>query len=57
MMMSSSQNKGIHDTYSTSPTKEGKTTVVVAVMRGWPKDGYHHHRSNKRNEQNYAVTC
>ena len=26
---------------------EGKTTAIVAVMRGKPKEGYHRHRSNK----------
>jgi hypothetical protein len=40
MMMSSSQNKGLHDNYSTPPTKdpqEGKTEAVIAVMRGNPR--------------------
>jgi hypothetical protein len=32
---------------------EGKTTAVVAVMRGKPKDGYNHHHSNK---QHYKQT-
>ena len=26
---------------------EGKTTAIVAVMRGKPREGYHRHRSNK----------
>ena len=26
---------------------EGKTTAIVAVMRGRPKHGHHHQRSNK----------
>ncbi len=26
---------------------EGKTTAIVAVMRGKPKEGYHRHLSNK----------
>jgi hypothetical protein len=47
---SSTQNKEMHVNYST-PTKknppEGKTTAVVAVMRGKSKHGYHRHRSNK----------
>ncbi len=30
---------------------EGKTTAVIAVMRGKPKDGYHRHLSNKHYEQ------
>jgi hypothetical protein len=34
------------DTTSKNPT-EGKTTAVIAVMRGKPKDGYHHHHNNK----------
>jgi hypothetical protein len=37
MLTSSSQNKGIHVNYSTPPNKdtpEGKTTAVIAVMRG-----------------------
>ncbi len=54
MMTSSSQNKGIHVYYSTPTNKdppEGKSTVVIAVMRGKPKDGYHHHCSNKHYKQ------
>ncbi len=27
---------------------EGKTTAIVAVMRGKPKEGVHSHRSNNR---------
>ncbi len=50
MMMSSTQNKSKKANNST-PVKgnppEGKTTAVVAVMRGNPKHGYHRHRSNK----------
>ncbi len=30
---------------------EGKTTAVIAVMRGKPKDGYHSHLSNKLYKQ------
>jgi hypothetical protein len=54
MIMSSSQNEGIHDNYSTSTSKdppEGKTTAVIAVVRGKPKDGCHHYRSNKHYKQ------
>jgi hypothetical protein len=43
LMMSSSQSKDVHDNYSsptTSNPPEGKTTAVIAVMRGNPKDGY-----------------
>ena len=50
MMTSSTQNKEIHVNYSTPIKKnppEGKTTAVVAVMRGNSKHGYHRHRSNK----------
>jgi hypothetical protein len=54
MLTSSSQNEGIHVNYSTPPNTdppEGKTTAVIAVMRGKPKDRYHHHRSNKHYKQ------
>ncbi len=47
---SSTQNESNKVNYST-PVKgnppEGKTTAVVAVMRGNLKHGYHRHRSNK----------
>jgi hypothetical protein len=50
MMTSPSQSKELHVNHS-SPTasipSEGSTTAVVAVMRGNPKDGYTHQRSNK----------
>jgi hypothetical protein len=54
MLMSSSQNEEVHDSYSTPNTKdppEGKTPAVIAVMRGKPKDGCHCHRSNKHYKQ------
>ncbi len=38
-MMSSSQNEGLHVSYSTPTNKdlpEGKTNAVIAVMRGKP---------------------
>jgi hypothetical protein len=44
MMTSSSQNKGLHVNYSTLTNKDppdGKTTAVIAVMRGKSKDSYH----------------
>jgi hypothetical protein len=44
MMMSSSQNKELLNNNSILPKKdppEGKTTAIVAVMRGKPKDGHH----------------
>jgi hypothetical protein len=50
MLTSSSQNKEVHNNYSTPTTKdppEGKTTAVIAVMRGKPKEGCHRHHSNK----------
>ncbi len=53
-MTPSSQNKGTHVNYSTSPNKdppEGETTAVIAVMRGKSKDGYHCHHSNKHYKQ------
>ncbi len=50
MTTSSTQNESNKVNYSTlvkeNPT-EGKTTAVVAVMRGKSKHGYHRHRSNK----------
>ncbi len=54
MLMSPSQKKDEHDNNSTptafNPT-EGKTTAVIAVMRGNPKDGYTRLRSNKHCKQ------
>jgi hypothetical protein len=50
MMMSSTQNESNKGNYSTLVKEnlpEGKTTAVVAVMRGKSKHGYHRHRSNK----------
>ncbi len=54
MMVSWSQNKEVHDNYSTSATKEppeGKNLAGSAVMRVYPKDGYHRHHNNKHYEQ------
>jgi hypothetical protein len=54
MMMSSSQKKEIHSNHNILPKKdppEGKTTAIIAVMRGNPKDGYHCHFSNKHYKQ------
>jgi hypothetical protein len=56
--MSPSQNKGRHVNYSTPPNKyptEGKTMAVIAVMRGKPKDGYHHHCSNTHYKQKLVL--
>jgi hypothetical protein len=38
-------------TPTTTIPPEGKTTAVIAMMRGKPKDGYHHHCSNKNYKQ------
>ena len=54
LVMSPSQSGDVHDSYSTHTTqnpREGKTTAVIAVMRGKPKDGYHRHHSNKHYKQ------
>jgi hypothetical protein len=37
----------INSTPENNNPSEGKTTAIVAVMRGKPKEGYHRHRSNK----------
>ncbi len=50
MMMSSSQTERIIEKNSILPKKdppEGKTTAIVAVMRGRPKHGHHCQGSNK----------
>ncbi len=44
MLMSPSQSEYVHNSYSTPTTTnspEGRTTAVVAMMRGKPKDGSH----------------
>jgi hypothetical protein len=54
MMTSPSQSKNVHDNHSTPTTsnpREGKTTAVIAVMRGNPKDGYTRHCSKKHCKQ------
>ncbi len=54
MMTSSSQKEGILKKKSILPNKdppEGKTTAVVAVMRGRPKHSHHHQCSNKHDKQ------
>ncbi len=54
MMTSPSQNKELPNTNSILPNKdppEGKTTAIIAVMRGKPKHGHHRHRSIKHYEQ------
>ncbi len=55
MMMSSSQKERILKKKSTLPNKdppEGKTTNIVAVMRGRQEHSHHHQRSNKHYNQN-----
>ncbi len=50
LMTSSIQNESKKANYSTlvkGNPPEGKTTAVVAVMKGNSKHGYHRHRSNK----------
>ncbi len=54
MMTSSSQKKGILKKKSTLPNKdppEGKTTAIVAVMRGRQKHSHHRQCSNKHYKQ------
>jgi hypothetical protein len=54
MLMSPSQSEDVHDNCSTPATSnptEQKTTEVIAVMRGNPKDGYNPQRSNKHCKQ------
>ncbi len=51
VLMTSSDQKGkLLKKISVTPNKdppEGKTTTIVAVMRGRPKHGHHHQCSNK----------
>jgi hypothetical protein len=54
MMTSSSQKEGILKKNSILPKKDppkGKTTAIVAVMRGRPKHGHHCQCSNKHYKQ------
>ncbi len=54
MMTSSSQKGKLLKKNSITPNKdppEGKTTAIVAVMRGRPKHSHHHQRSNKHYKQ------
>jgi hypothetical protein len=54
MLTSPSQSKEEHVNHSTptaSNPSEGKTTAVITVMRGNPKDGYTRQRSNKHWKQ------
>ncbi len=50
MMTSSDQKGNLLKKVNFTPNKdplEGKTTAIVAVMRGRPKHGHHRQRSNK----------
>jgi hypothetical protein len=55
MMTSPSQNKALLNTNnSILPNRDppqGKTTAIIAMMRGKPKQGHHRHRSNKHYKQ------
>jgi hypothetical protein len=54
MIVSSSQKRKILKKNSLLPKKdppEGRTTAIVAVMRGRPKHGHHCQRSNKHYKQ------
>jgi hypothetical protein len=54
MMTSSSKKEGILKKNSILPRKdppEGRTTAIVAVMRGRPKHGHHHQCINKHYKQ------
>ncbi len=54
MMTSASQKEGILKKNSILPKRdppEGKTTAIVAVMRGKPRHGHHRQRSNKHYKQ------
>jgi hypothetical protein len=54
MMMSSRQKEKLLKKSSILPNKdppEGKTTAIVAVMRGRPKHGHHRQHSNKHYKQ------
>jgi hypothetical protein len=54
MMTSSSQKGKILKKNSIIPNKDppdGRTTAIVAVMRGRPKHGHHCQRSNKHHKQ------
>jgi hypothetical protein len=54
MMMSSDQMGKLLKKKNVTPNKdppEGKTTAIVAVMRGRPKHSHHRQRSNKHYKQ------
>ncbi len=59
VMMTSSDQKGkLLKKKNFTPNKdppEGKTTAIVAVMRGRPKHGHHRQRSNKEHYKRNLV--
>ncbi len=59
VMMTSSDQKGkLLKKNSGTPNKdppEGKTTAIVAVMRGRPKHSHHRQRSNKHYKQKISA--
>jgi hypothetical protein len=60
MLTSPRKSKGVHVNHSTltaSNPSEGRTTAVIAVMRGDPKDGYTHQCSNKNCKQKKVGSC
>ena len=61
VMMTSSDQKGkslkeMNFTPNKDPP-EGKTTAIVAVMRGRPKHGHHRQSSNKHYKKNWCRSC
>ncbi len=61
VMMTSSDQKGklLKEMYFI-PIKdppEGKTTAIVAVMRGRPKHDHHRQHSNKHYKENWCGSC
>jgi hypothetical protein len=59
VMMTSSNQKGkLLKKKNITPNKdppEGKTTAIVAVMRGRPKHSHHRQRSNKHYKQKISA--
>jgi hypothetical protein len=60
MMRSSDQMGKLLKKKNVTPNKdppEGKTTAVVAVMKGRPKHSHHHQCSNKHYKQKMCRSC
>ncbi len=61
VMMTSSDQKGkLLKKMNVTPNKdppEGKTTAIVAVMRGRPKHSHHRQCSNKHYKRNWCRSC